>query len=250
MKVYEHASFKGARGGPLARGPLAALKKRLPEILPDFASRLSDEFILLVNYPLAGTDIHIPLILTGPPGIHVISPLDLRGSYRARDMDWLVYNIDKRAFVPARQNLVARAVAYAVAVRKYLDERGLSVQVVEPVMLFTDPTISVDTARPRARVVIRAGIQQYVYSLSATPALLNQERLLLVNTTLARGRTPTLPRPATGSLNPPSRPRPASTEIETKPLGPRGVTLGWLLVGGLVLLLLIAAAILLALVAF
>jgi hypothetical protein len=250
VKVYEHASFKQVGTGPLARGPLSALKRRLPEILPDFSSRLGDDFTLLVNYPLPGADIYVPLILTGPPGIQVITPLDLRGSYRAREMEWLVYNIDKRAFVPARQNLVARAVGYAQAVRKYLDSRGLAVRVIEPVMLFTDPTVTVDTARPRARVVIRAGVQQYAFSLSETPPLVGSELLLLVNTALVRGRAPSIPPPAAGALNPPSRPRPASAEIDTKPLGLSRATLAWLLVGGLVALVLLAAVVLLAVLSF
>ncbi len=215
MKTYEHSTFKEITNTMLARHPLASLKKSLPELKEAFNERLGDEYVLLINFPLGDTGIHIPLTLSGPAGLQILNPIDLRGSYRARENEWLAYNIDRNTFLPERVNLVARTISYAQAVRKFLDEQKLQVSVIEPVMLFLDPTITVDTARPSARVLIWGGLRHYARNLSNAHVILNTEQLFNINRALARGSSsatgasPTRPRPATGSLDPKTAPRPA-----------------------------------------
>jgi len=161
-------------------------KKAREVILPRIERVLNDDFAMLLDYPIPGLGLTIPMILVGPPGVRVFYPSALKGVYRAKEDQWLEMHDRKRHFEPAKQNLVELSNRFGQALAKYLESRAIDVPAVEAVMIFSEPSIHIDTARPNVRVVIREAIEKYALSLTQAPVVLNGERIYNIITMITR----------------------------------------------------------------
>ena len=182
MKVIDCSENKGQKAAGLG-----SLLSRVSQIQNSGENRaqsgvvgamqkaLDNRFTLLRRVTLKGTEITIPLILVGPPGLRVIYASDQKGVFRAHEEDW--EEMDNRAhkFRTARPNLITRTDRMARAVAGYLSEHGFSQPEVEPVLLFSNPGLHVDSARPAVRVVMADALERFAAGLCNGPAVLDLE---------------------------------------------------------------------------
>lgn len=114
---------------------------------------LSGQFILLRGLSLPGLQLEIPGVLLGPSGVYVLYASPLRGIFRIKGNRLARMDTTTRQFRDVRPNLVRRTQLMGRAVEVFFQRKGLEVPVLEPVLIFTDPGIHVDAARPAVRIV-------------------------------------------------------------------------------------------------
>jgi hypothetical protein len=133
-------------------------------IAATFGKQLGGQFILLQNIVLPDTEIDLPLVLIGPPGIFLINALHERGVYMARDDEWGTLTGD--TFVPARINQVKRAITMGRVLQVYLERLGYKGLLVENIVMSADPGLHIDSTRPAVRVVMSDAIDRFALSLT------------------------------------------------------------------------------------
>ncbi len=138
---------------------------------------LDDEFTLIRNLNLPGLDVSIPLILVGPPGVQVITASALKGIFQAKGEQWRVMNTTSRRFRLAKPNLVNRSLLLAQAVARNIKQAGFESVPVEPVVIFSDPGVHVDTKSPATRIVMSDAIDRFAASIATAPAVTPVEDL-------------------------------------------------------------------------
>ncbi|KAA3642899.1 MAG: hypothetical protein DWQ07_20470 [Chloroflexi bacterium] len=243
---YKENEKKDAEPGPLDNilkqisgllgGGETPEQKAREVIMPRLERVLNDDYVMMLDYPIPGLGVTIPMLLVGPPGVRVIYPSAIKGVFRAKEDMWLEMHDRKRHFEPAKQNLMELATRYGQAVAKYLESRAIESPGVEPILMFSEPSIHVDTARPNVRVVIREAIEKYGHSLTQAPGVLNGERIYSIITMITR--------PPQGAA------APASAKGEGKPKRARRKRRArfsrtqWIVLGALVVLLLMIVSVL------
>ncbi len=131
--------------------------------------QLGGQFILFQNITLPETDIDLPLVLVGPPGVYLINALHERGVYMAREDEW--GTLTGETFVPARINQVKRAMTMSKVLQVYFDRLGQKGFQVEPIVMSADPGLHIDSTRPAVRLVMSDAIDRFALSLiQARPA--------------------------------------------------------------------------------
>ncbi len=125
--------------------------------------QLGGQFILFQNITLPETDIDLPLVLVGPPGVYLINALHERGVYMAREDEW--GTLTGETFVPARINQVKRAMKMAKVLQVYFDRLGQKGFQVEPIVMSSDPGLHIDSTRPAVRIVMSDAIDRFALSL-------------------------------------------------------------------------------------
>lgn len=121
-------------------------------------------FVLIRNLTLPGSDIVIPIILIGLPGIYVIHITHLTGVYEARGDQWGTSNNGR--FAPSSINLMTRVARLAKVLQVYLDKQHISLPApVEPVLIASSPAMHIDSTRPLVRVVMSDAVKQFAASL-------------------------------------------------------------------------------------
>lgn len=150
--------------------------------------QLDSNFALLRNVTLPNTDIMLPMVLIGPPGISLINVLHERGVYKARDDQWGTMIGDR--FVPARVNQLNRTTTFGRVLQVYLDRQGFKGQVVvDSILMAADPGMQIESTRPSARVVMSDAIERFSASLGHARQMIDARlgkevvRALLVGTT-------------------------------------------------------------------
>jgi Nuclease-related domain len=138
---------------------------------------LDNRFVLLRGLALPEIEQPAPLILIGPPGIWLIEVNANKGIFRAVDDQWEEMDSQTRKYRPAKVNLPARTASQAQIVTTLLTERGLEVQPIEPVILFTQPGAHVKTVRPPARLVQSDAILRFGTSLLQSQIVYEPEEL-------------------------------------------------------------------------
>lgn len=141
---------------------------------------LSDDFMLLRNLIIPGLDVPIPIILIGPPGIQVIYTSALKGIYQAKGEQWNEMNTYSRRFRAARPNLINRLLLLTRAVKRHLERFGYQNLNIEPVMIFTDLGIHVDTKSPATRIVMIDALDRYAVSMAQLARVIKAEDVIKI----------------------------------------------------------------------
>ena len=133
--------------------------------------QLDANYALLRNVTLPNTEITLPLVMVGPPGVYLINVAHERGVFMARDDQWGTMIGDR--FVPARINQISRTQTFARVLQLYLDRQNFKGQVVvEGVLMAADPGMQIESTRPVVRVVMSDALERFAASLNqARPAL-------------------------------------------------------------------------------
>ncbi|MBC8334758.1 MAG: hypothetical protein HQ525_04530 [Anaerolineae bacterium] len=135
---------------------------------------LDKRFTLIRNHTLENSEITIPLILIGPPGIQVIFVTHLQGSYRARNDSWGVISDGK--FKESGINLLKRTAQFGKAVDVYLKRKGLELtEGIEPILLSVNPTMHIASERPIVRIVMSDAAERFAASLTQNPPVMSAE---------------------------------------------------------------------------
>jgi len=133
---------------------------------------LGANYVLLRNVTLPDTDIDLPLVLIGPPGIYLINVTHERGVYRARDEEW--GTISGERFVAAGINQLQRTVKLGRVLQIYLDRAGYKGSlIVEPILMASDPGMHIESVRPAARIVMSDALERFAISMNQAHAILD-----------------------------------------------------------------------------
>jgi hypothetical protein len=138
---------------------------------------LDDSFLLLRNLTLEGLDVPIPLILVGPTGVHVIYPSSLKGIYQVNADQWRVMDTGSKRFKLARPNLINRSLLLSRAVERHLERCGYKSPLIEPLIVFTDPGVHVDTKRPAVRTVMVDALDRFSSGLAQQEGVVSPENV-------------------------------------------------------------------------
>ncbi len=149
---------------------------------------LDNSYTLLRNISLPGTDVTIPFILVGPPGVTVFNNSPASGIFRARENVWAVMDKRDGAFRSSKPNLLTRTTLLARAVDTYLKEKNFTEFSVDGVLVLTDPGTHVDTDRPAVRVVLIDGLDRFASQISATAPIMDRERRYKLTQTIELSR--------------------------------------------------------------
>jgi hypothetical protein len=196
MEVVERSEFRDESGAislqNRARGMLrhglqwynemeaqTAVKDRLGTVL-------GSDHVLIRNLVLPGTEMEIPMILLSPQGVRAIVVTPIKGIYRAKEGEWLTYDNTLRKFRRVRPNLVQAVLSMAEALLGYFHQRGFGVPEVEPVLVLANPLTHVDTANPKARIVMSDGVEHFAANLLQSEVIMDEEDIATLVECLTR----------------------------------------------------------------
>jgi hypothetical protein len=143
-------------------------------VIAQLETVLEKGFTLIRNLTLHNSQIVVPLILIGPPGVYVIRVTALSGFYEAKGDQWNVGSGGRS--VPAPINLMVQVSRLARALQVFIDRQGVSLPgTVEAVLIATNPAMHVESMRPVVRVVMSDGIKPFAASLMQARPVLKSE---------------------------------------------------------------------------
>jgi hypothetical protein len=141
-------------------------------VLAIINKQLDSNYALLRNVTLPNTEITLPMVLLGPPGVYLLNVAHERGIFTARDDQWGTMMGDR--LVPARINQLTRTQAFGRVLQLYLDRQGFKGSVVvESVLLAADPGMQIESTRPVIRVVMSDALERFAASLNQARPTLN-----------------------------------------------------------------------------
>ena len=136
--------------------------------------KLGKKFTLIRNHTLGKSNITIPLILIGPPGVHIIFVTHLEGSYEAKGDAW--GTIAKGSFKAASVNLLKRTKQLGKAMQVYLERQSFELpNGVVPILLSVNPALHVASVRPLVRIVMSDAAERFASSLAQEPPRMSVE---------------------------------------------------------------------------
>ncbi len=186
MKIIDTTPFVDERGRLSLQNRVQAMLKyglswpselkAQDAVIAQLNKVLEKGFTLFRNKALGASDIVIPLILLGPPGIYVIYVTSLRGMYRARGTEWGTVAGNK--FQPAPINLLTRVMRLAKVLEVFFQRQGIALPApVEPVLMAADPGMFVESNRSAVRVVMNDAIDRFATSVLQSRPIINSQLL-------------------------------------------------------------------------
>jgi len=165
-----------------------------------FGRQLGGQFVLLQNIVLPDTEIDLPLVLIGPPGVFLVNALHERGVFMARDDEWGTLTGD--TFVPARINQVKRAMTMARVLQVYLERLGHKGFLVDPIVMSADPGLHIDSTRPAVRVVMSDALDRFALSLLQARPVFDMNMVAELERVILTGKSRLAAAPAAGQETP------------------------------------------------
>ena len=156
--------------------------------------QLDSNYALLRNVTLPNTEINLPFVLIGPPGIYLINVTHERGVFIARDDQWGTMIGDR--FVGARINQIGRTLAFGRVLQLYLDRQGFKGSVVvESILMAADPGMQIESTRPAVRVVMSDALERFAASMNQARKVLDAPLANDLVRAILVGRPPKPPEP-------------------------------------------------------
>jgi hypothetical protein len=131
--------------------------------------------ILLRNVAVPGLALPIPMILINLQGVRVLVPVTVKGVYRAREDDWLVFDGSARRFKRAKPNLQQQALSMSEALMHQLRSHGFELPEIEAVLIFSQPTTHVDTVKPQTRIVLAHALDHFAANVLEFSPIMDQQ---------------------------------------------------------------------------
>jgi len=157
------------------------------KILPILDKQLSRNFILLRNITLGGTDVELPLILIGPPGIFLVNVITEKGVYRAKGEEWGLISGDQ--FAPAKINQILRTSRMGQVLQLFLDRAGLKGTVtVEAILMSANPGTHIESVRPVVRVVMSDALERFAASMEQARGTFSPEMVATLAQIILTGK--------------------------------------------------------------
>ena len=123
-------------------------------VIAAFQRMVDNKFTMLRNVTVEGTSEPIPLVLVGPSGVWVLYPSGLRGVFRAHGEAWEKMDNRQQTYKPSGENYLTLTTQLARTVELYLASHGVRNHQIGAGVVFTNPGIHVEIARPVVRVVL------------------------------------------------------------------------------------------------
>ncbi len=194
MQIIYCSPYRTAEGKPRAELRKAAVKDLGPDwldklqaedsIIEIFNENLDDDYHLIVNVLLLEGGPDADLLLVGPNGVWVAQFVYGGGEFKAEGDQWLVHNPQSKAVEPAESNPVTAAKDNAGAVYEYLHSKELFVPWVNPLILLTDPAITVFSEGSAISIVKTEEVYQFVtQEVRALEAIMDETDVQLVVST-------------------------------------------------------------------
>lgn len=190
MRLIERSQFRGEDGTISLEDRIRATlehglswfgeMKSQEQVTKRLDRTLEDDHLLIRNAILPGSDLTIPMILLSPSGARVLVSSPAQGVFRAKDEGWYVFNDRTRKFRPVSRNMQELALRNASAVHTYLQQQGVPLPEVEPVLIFTHPRTIVDTVHPVVRVIQADAIEHFANNLSRFPVIMDDEDIAML----------------------------------------------------------------------
>lgn len=195
MKVIDKTQYQDADGsigfvnriqGTIALGSSwYAEMQAQRNVMTQMEHVLDSRYVLLRNIVLPETDVIIPFILIGPTGIWIMLVNAKRGVFRAKGDSWL--SMEGGRFNPAKPNLITRVQLMARAFETYLQKENIQVAEVQPVLLFTNPGMHVDSVHPSVRIVLSDAMERFVASLVQEPVTITDDTIQSIVLSITAG---------------------------------------------------------------
>jgi hypothetical protein len=165
------------------------------QIIDVLGGVLDRNFTLLRNITPPSLEASFPLILVGPAGVFVMYVTPLTGMFRAKGDQW--GTISRNAFKNEKPNLMTRTERMARAVQVFLRRQGYAeITSVDAILLFSDPSVHVDSIRPIIRVVMRDALERFAISLTQARVVLSTESVQDIIDRILNPPKPAPPQPA------------------------------------------------------
>ena len=156
--------------------------------------RLSKKFTLIWNHTLENSEITVPIILIGPPGVQVILVTHLQGTYRAKNDSW--GTVSGGTFKEAGVNLLKRTDLFSKAVDIYLKRKNNELpDGVKPILLSVNPALHIASVRPIVRIVMSDAVDRFAASLAQEPPMMSVEIVHQIAETIVNPRLSKTPEP-------------------------------------------------------
>lgn len=182
MKLIDQTPLQNYKGEIKLFDRLKGTLKYGPSWYPELQSQktviqlleriLVKGYILLRNCTLPGSEIIIPFILIGPPGVIVAYVTHLRGTYMAKGDSWRI--LRGKNFQPAAVNLLTRVEQYARALKVFIQRQGAKQALsIDAVLLAANPGMYIETQRPTVRIVMSDALERWANGLLQSPPILS-----------------------------------------------------------------------------
>lgn len=209
MKIIDKTPYRSTTGEIELVGRIQGMLKYGPSwhqrvtaqdaVIAILDKQLDSNYALLRNITLPNTEINLPLVLIGPPGIYMLNVLHERGIFIAKDDQWGKMIGDR--FVPARINHISRTMTLGRVLQVYLDRQGFKGSVVvEPVLMASDPGMQIESTRPAVRVVMSDALERFAASMAQARPALDSPLAHDVAHSLLVGRPPKPAEPEPGDI--------------------------------------------------
>ncbi|MDH3942904.1 MAG: hypothetical protein OEV06_02265 [Anaerolineae bacterium] len=195
MKVHDFNKKDETKTGPLS-GMVTRLNAMLggdgqetdanEYIIARLGRLLDNTFSLMLDYPLGDTQVEIPMILAGPPGVYVFYTKTPPGIYEVNEDAWYEMHARRQVFQPAKINLVERTLLLAKGVKHFLEECGIPLEQVHAGMLFIDPGTHVDANNARVRVIRREALDKFATELITAKRTLGSQDIFSIAAMITR----------------------------------------------------------------
>lgn len=187
MKVIDFSATKGDAGQSksldnllgsikIGRGWSAEADAQ-QTVVAAFEQFVNNKYFMLRNLPLPDLEMLVPLVLVGPAGIWVLYPSQLRGVFRANGSNWEKIDDRKQTYMPADENLLTRTDLLAKSVGDFLASNGVTPLQVEPILVFTNPGIHIEAARPLVRIVQVDALNRLISGIARSRMIYDPEQV-------------------------------------------------------------------------
>ena len=155
------------------------------KLIDHLHAHLDNQYTLIRDVFLPKLEIPIPLVLIGSTGVRIFYASALQGIYRARESSWFVLDMRSRQYQPSKPNLIKRTALMSFAILNFLNSKGYPLEVVEPILFFSDPNIHVDAKQPAVRIVLTDGVDRFIEKFSQSPQQLDSPLVKRISDTFA-----------------------------------------------------------------
>jgi hypothetical protein len=177
-------------------------ESKVQDNLPDIFNRVLDQkFYLLCNSRLPGTNVTVPYILVGPPGVWAIYASQARGIFRAQDNTWEELDESTRHYKPGKPNLLAITASITDTIKQVLSSHGVNPPSVDPVLFFADQGVLVDSVRPSVRILLSDALERFSVNLALNQAVLDSTTTQKIINILTRTETEPAQQPVVSEIH-------------------------------------------------
>jgi len=190
----------------------------LESITRQFGRLLDNRYTMLQNVLLPEQTKSVPLLLIGPPGIVAINPRGEAGVFRAREDSWVVLNRRTQQYDEPHENPMLQTQEYATLVEAFLQEKGVPMSEVQPLLALANPAAHVESSRPVVRILPVDALDRYIATLAqGQPVLDGQAVQGLVELFSTPPEKPPEPEPEEKPATP-KAPPPLSGQVNLPPV--------------------------------